>query len=187
MRRPDYLALIDAYGGNFGINEFEIQDSIKRLDTGFLQSFLAWRQWTGVPTMITSAWRSGDTGSHGNGKAIDCLLFSKWKSKQISALNHWLLATTWPFQGVGLYFDWNYKLPATKTIVPAVGLHVDGWSGNAHRQRPLRWLRMDGLYYYQSVMDGTFYCKTNQKTITLEQALLHHESRAKTINPAPVV
>lgn len=187
MTRADYLALIDTYGGHFAINEFEIQSSIERLDTGFLQSFLAWRQWTGVPTMITSAWRSGDTGSHGNGKAIDCLLFSKWKSEQISALNHWLLATTWPFQGVGLYVDWSYRCPKTKAVIPAVGLHVDEWSDDTHHQRPLRWLRMDGLYYYQSVVDGTFYCRTNKQTITLYQVLKHHETRAKAINPAPAV
>jgi hypothetical protein len=55
MTRSDYLALIDSYGGHFKIREFDIQDSIERMDTGFLQSFLAWRQWTGIPTMITSA------------------------------------------------------------------------------------------------------------------------------------
>ncbi len=187
MTRSDYLAIIDAYGGHFKLREFEIQDSIDSMDLGFLQSFLAWRQWTGIPTMITSAWRGDDTGSHGNGKAIDCLLFSRWKSEQISALNHWLLATTWPFQGVGLYVDWSYKCSKSKAGIPAVGLHVDGWSGNSNKQRPLRWLRMDGLYYYQSVMNGTFYCKTNQQTITLDHALKAYETRVQAINQTPTV
>jgi len=181
MTRSDYLAIIDAYGGHFKLREFEIQDSIDSMDLGFLQSFLAWRQWTGIPTMITSAWRANDPNSHGEGKAIDCLLFTKWKDEQASALNHWLLATTWPFQGVGLYFDWSYRSPVTKTDVPAIGLHVDGWAGNSPRQRPLRWLRINGLYYYQSVTDGTFYCKTNRKTITLDEALKRYEPRAKTV------
>jgi len=78
-----------------------------------LQFFLAWRQWTGLQTVITSAWRRNDPNAHGDGKAIDCLLFTKWKDEQATALNHWLLATTWPFQGVGLYFDWSYKRLAT--------------------------------------------------------------------------
>jgi len=181
MTRSDYLAIIDAYGGHFKLREFEIQDSIGRMDTGFLQSFLAWRQWTGTPTMITSAWRGGDTGSHGNGKSIDCLLFSQWKSEQISALNHWLLATTWPFQGVGLYFDWSYRNPVTKADIPAIGLHVDGWAGSRPGQRPLRWLRIGGLYYYQSIADGTFFCKTNKKTITLQEAIDSYESQKAAI------
>jgi hypothetical protein len=96
-------------------------------------------------------------------------------------MNHWLLATTWPFQGVGLYFDWSYRSLAAKADIPAIGLHVDGWAGNSPRQRPLRWLRINGLYYYQSVLDGTFYCKTNRKTITLNEALKRHEPRATAV------
>ena len=181
MTRSDYLAIIDAYGGHFKISEFDIQDSIGRMDIGFLQSFLAWRQWTGLPTMITSAWRRNDPNSHGDGKAIDCLLFTKWKDEQASAMNHWLLATTWPFQGVGLYFDWSYRCPAAKTDSPAIGLHVDGWAGKTPRQRPLRWLRIGGLYYYQSVADGSFHCQTNGKTITLREAIKLHEHTAKAV------
>lgn len=181
MTRSDYLALIDAYGDHFKISEFEVQDSIGRMDTGFLQSFLAWRQWTGIPTMITSAWRRNDQRSHGKGKAIDCLLFTQWRVQQVSAMNHWLLATTWSFQGVGLYFDWSYKCPTTKADIPAIGLHVDGWSGNKLQQRPLRWLRINGLYYYQSVVDGSFFCQTNRKTITFDEALKLHATTARAV------
>lgn len=181
MKRNDYLALLDSYGGSFSMREFEIQGSIEHMDPAFLRSVLAWRQWTGLPTMITSAWRKGDPRSHGKGMAIDCLLFTQWRVKQASAINHWLLATTWPFQGVGLYFDWSYRCPKTRADIPAVGLHVDGWSGNTPKQRPLRWLRINGLYYYQSVADGTFFCQTNRKTITFDKALKLYATTAKAV------
>ena len=181
MTRSDYLAIIDAYGGYFKLREFEIQDSIDSMDLGFLQSFLAWRQWTGIPTMITSAWRRNDPNSHGEGKAIDCLLFTKWKDRQATALNHWLLATTWPFHGVGLYVDWSYKCPTTKAEIQAIGLHVDGWAGSRPGQRPQRWLRICGLYYYQSTADGTFFCKTNKKSITLQEAITAYDTQTAAI------
>lgn len=175
MTTNDFTALLDSYGNHFSIPELEIQGSgtIKKIDIGFLRSFLAWRQWHGLPTLITSAWRKGDPKAHGHGFAFDLLLFDRWLTSQPSALQHWLLATTWGFKGVGLYFDWNYT-NKKKEVVPAVGLHVDGWSGNNTSVRPLRWLRIDGLYYYQSLIHGTFYCKTNKQTISLEQAIRRH-------------
>jgi hypothetical protein len=185
MKRNDYLALLDSYGGSFTLREFEIQGSIEHMDPSFLRSVLAWRQWTGLPTLISSAWRKGDPRSHGKGMAIDCLLFTDWLRKQASPTQHWMLATTWPFKGVGLYFDWSYKSRATQEVVPAVGLHLDGWDGNVRSQRPLRWLRVDGHYYHQSLTTGRFYCRANKKTITLDQALNLHETRAKAINTAP--
>ena len=78
-----------------------------------------------------------------------------------------LPATTWPFQGVGLYFDWNYKRPMTKVSFPPIGLHLDWWSGSTPGQRPLSWLRIGGFYYYQSVVDETYYCKTNREPYPL--------------------
>ncbi|MDR8389859.1 hypothetical protein NC796_01835 [Aliifodinibius sp. S!AR15-10] len=172
MNRHDYLALLDSYGNHFSPGEFEIQGpgTLARLDVGFLRSFLAWRTWHGLPTMITSAWRKGDPKSHGRGLAFDVLLFEEWLAGQPSALQHWLLATTWGFQGVGLYFDWTYSNKKGEQV-PAIGLHVDGWSGGGRSRRPLRWLRIDGLYYYQSLTRGDFYCKTNRNTITLDDAI----------------
>lgn len=173
MTNNDYIALIDSYGGSFTPREFHIQGGIEKMDTGFLRDFLAWRQWTGLSTMISSAWRAGNTTAHGAGMAIDCLLFTQWRQSQPGALRHWLLATTWGFSGVGLYFDWTYDEK------PAIGLHVDGWAGITTSQRPLRWLRIEGLYYYQSVVHGAFYCKTNKHTISLEKAIQnHHEQKA---------
>jgi hypothetical protein len=171
MKRADYLALIESYGGNFSVTDFELQGTIDRMDTNFLRSFLAWRDWTNTKTLITSAWRDNDPKSHGKGLAIDCLLFDQWLTNQASPLKHWLFATTWPFQGVGLYFDWQFTHKLTGEKIPAIGLHIDGWSGQRIGERPLRWLRIDGLYYYQSTNSGAFYCKTNKKTITLPEAI----------------
>jgi hypothetical protein len=82
---------------------------------------------------------------------------------------------------VGLYFDWSYKCPVTKTSIPAIGLHLDGWGGATAKQRPRRWLRINGLYYHQSVVDGTFFCQTNMKTITFDEALKLHAKIAKSV------
>ena len=154
MKRDDYSALIDSYGNHFSVSEFEIQGSIEKMDASFMQSLLAWRAWHGSKTLISSAWRENDSGTHGKGLAIDCLLFDVWLSSQPSALRHFLLGTTWSFKGVGLYFDWNYMSGGQK--IPAVGLHLDGY------------------YYYQSLIYGTFYCRLNKKTITLEDTLKEH-------------
>lgn len=99
MKRADYIALIESYGGNFSLSDFEIQGNISRMDVDFLRSFLAWRDWSGTKTLISSAWRDNDPKSHGKGLAIDCLLFTEWLTNQASPLQHWLLATTWSFQG----------------------------------------------------------------------------------------
>jgi hypothetical protein len=172
MNRNDYLALLDSYGNHFSISELEIQGpgTINRMDVGFLRSFLAWRRWHGFPTMISSAWRKGDPKSHGRGLAFDVLLFDQWLSSQVSELQHWLLATTWGFNGVGLYFDWSYTNKEGNKV-PAIGLHVDGWAGNDQSQRPLRWLRINGHYYYQSLASGHFYCKSTKRSITLDEAI----------------
>jgi hypothetical protein len=120
--------------------------------------------------MISSAWRKGDPKSHGRGLAFDVLLFDQWLSSQVSELQHWLLATTWGFNGVGLYFDWSYTNKEGNKV-PAIGLHVDGWAGNDQSQRPLRWLRINGHYYYQSLASGHFYCKSTKRSITLDEAI----------------
>lgn len=184
MKRADYIALIESYGGNFSLSDFEIQGDISRMDVGFLRSFLAWRDWTGTKMLITSAWRKEDPKSHGKGLAIDCLLFTEWLTKQVSPLQNWLLATTWPFQGVGLYFDWYFTHKLSQKKLPAIGLHVDGWSGKKINERPLRWLRIDGHYYYQSTKTGGFYCRKNKQTITLPEAIQDYEQRYEQITKA---
>ncbi|SHG40181.1 hypothetical protein SAMN05443144_12719 [Fodinibius roseus] len=175
MKTEDYTALLDSYDNHFSLAELEIQGpgTIKRMDIGFLRSFLSWRQWHGLPTMISSAWRKGDLKSHGHGMAFDVLLFDQWLESQPSALQHWLLATTWGFNGVGLYFDWSYTNKEGNKV-PAIGLHVDGWTGNSRSQRPLRWLRINGQYYYQSLASGLFSCRANQQSITLDNAIMRY-------------
>lgn len=143
-KKKKYLEAISRFGNNFTQTEFEIQTGIEYLDFDFFKSFLKWRQWHGIPTKITSAFRIGDGGAHGEGQAIDCILFKDWLRSEISALQQWLLATTWPFYGVGIYYDWNY-----------IGLHVDKWENPD--KRPQRWLREDGTYFYQSTKDSKFY------------------------------
>lgn len=175
MNRQDYTALLDSYGNHFTLAELEIQGhgTLGKIDMGFLRSFLAWRRWHGLSTLVTSGWRKGDHRSHGHGFAFDVLLFDRWRESQPSALHHWLLATTWGFRGVGLYFDWSYTNKKDDKI-PAIGLHVDGWPGTNHSRRPLRWLRINGDYYYQSLVRADFYCKKNQQTITLDEAITRY-------------
>ena len=169
MTHQDYIALLDSYGGHFSPSEFS--GDIKKMDSCFLRNFLAWRQWHGFSTMISSAYRKGNTGVHGKGMAIDCLLFTRFRQEQVTPIQHWLTASAWGFKGIGLYFDWNYWNPALKSSVPAIGLHVDSYNGDARRTRPLRWLRIDGLFYYQSLQTGFFFCRTNGRTISLAEAI----------------
>ncbi|MEX2352209.1 MAG: hypothetical protein WD529_07230 [Balneolaceae bacterium] len=177
MTSQDYIALIDSYGGHFSLREFHIQDGIERMDTSFLRSYLAWRKWHGFSTLISSTWRKDDPNAHGKGMAIDNLLFTQWREAQPTAMHHWLLASTWPFKGVGLYFDWNYLDRSRNRDIPAIGLHVDGWDGDRPGQRPLRWLRIDGNYYYQSVTYGSFYCQANGQTTSLQKAINQHSGQ----------
>ena len=139
-----YRDAIQKYGNNFTLNEFNIQAGVEYLDYNFFVSFVRWRQWHGIPIYISSAYRIDDSGAHGAGMAIDCILFKEWMSTAISEQRSWLLATTWPFLGVGIYYDWNY-----------IGLHVDSW--DKPDKRPLRWLREENNYYYQSLTNGKFY------------------------------
>lgn len=179
MDTKDYSAIIDSYGGKFTLDDFD--GNIERMNSCFLRSFLAWRNWTGLPTLISSSFRRGDSGTHGKGMAIDCLVFTEWLAKQPSAMQCWLFGTTWEFNGVGLYFDWRYWNVNQNKRVPAIGLHLDRYDGDSNRPRPLRWLRIDGLYYYQSLKSGMFYCRTNNEVITLKEAIRDHNERNKRV------
>jgi hypothetical protein len=174
MTNADYEALFDSYGGHFTVPEFH--GNVDRMDSCFLRSFLAFRKWHGLATMVSSAYRPGKTSAHGHGLAVDCLLFSRWLQTQPSALNCWLLANTWGFKGIGLYFDWAYTNREGERV-PAIGLHLDDWQGLRPNQRPLRWLRIEGHFYYQSTLTGLFFSRTANKSITLENAIKQHEQR----------
>lgn len=143
------------------------------LDYDFFVEVLRFRHWTGLSTLITSAYRPGDPRAHGKGLAVDLIMFDVWKKDVTDPLRQWLLGTTWPFKGVGIYFDWNYY--KNGKAIPAVGLHVD--CGNT--SRPVRWLRVEAeingkpekLYYYQNTTNGLFWNKKTQGTLELEDVI----------------
>lgn len=135
--------IIEKNGGNFKPEEF--LNGRENLDRSIIEEIVRWRNWHNFMFEITSANR--ESGSHYTGKCIDGLVWSKWRNKQPSPQHIWMLATTWNFRGVGIYFDWR----------DGIGLHLDTIVNE--RQRPLRWLRTKGEYYYQSTKDGLFYTK----------------------------
>lgn len=135
--------IIDRCGGNFRPTEF--LDGRNQLKREIIEQIVLWRNWTGYSFEITSAMR--ETGSHYTGLCIDGYVWDKWKQSQPSVKELWLLATTWPFRRVGIYFDTNQ----------GVMLHLD--MIKTQRQSPLRWIR-DKNYYYQSPIDGKFYTKS---------------------------
>jgi hypothetical protein len=150
--------IIDDNGGNFKPEEF--LKGRTNLHPTIITEIVQWRNWHGYSVQITSAYR--ETGSHTTGKAIDCLVWKQWKQTQPTPEHLWRLITTWPFLGVGLYFEWG----------DGIGIHVD--IIREERQRPLRWLRIDGHYYYQNVQHGNFWCQDIQEMITLEKAFRVH-------------
>lgn len=127
----------------------------EHLKLPFLRSFLAWREWHGCPTLITSAWRDSKTSAHGKGVALDVILFEPgaFMQQTISAEHLWNVATGWPFAGVGMYFDWQLTF-RDGTRGQALGVHVDLLVDK--RKRPLRWIRVDEEYRYLDVRTGLF-------------------------------
>lgn len=172
-KQEKYQKAIAKHGNNFTLSEFSLRDgtSAMDIDYNFFEVFNRFRQWTGYPTLITSAYRPGDSGAHGQGLALDFIMFSKWKEAVVPPWEQWRLATTWPFWGVGIYFDWHYWLNGQQQ--PAVGLHVDFKQSGS---RPLRWLRVeddnyDKLYYYQNTKHGKFYNSTTEKSLQLADVI----------------
>lgn len=179
-----YLQAIQGYGAFFSKAEWEPRPDAKitHLDYDFFVSFLRFRQWSETKTLITSASRPGDDGVHGKGLAVDFILFDQWLRTPASAMQHWIMATTWPFLGVGIYFDWQFQSAAGKKE-KTVGLHVDmGGEG-----RPLRWIRLTKkvngtptrLFYYQDRETGIFYNKRLNEVITLQEAIQNHQNQRK--------
>lgn len=172
MSRQKYIDAIKKYGDNFTPSEFALREgaSMTDLDFSFFLEILKFRKWAGLPMLVTSAYRPGDDGAHGEGLAIDFIMFTSWKQTICPPMRQWLLATTWPFTGIGIYFDWYYYDNGKK--LPAVGIHGDR---RLDKDRPRRWLRIEGkyngtfqgLYYYQSVKNGKFYNRKTQRSIQL--------------------
>lgn len=155
--------VINENGGNFTASEFLAGRS--KMPKKIFREVALFRNWHGYSTQITSAWRP--KGAHSFG-AVDQLIWTKWRERQPSAEELWLLITTWPWMGVGIYFDWN----------DGIGVHLDLCTPN-QRQRPLRWLRTKGIYYYQERRNGLFYTKTKNvdQAISLEREIAIYNER----------
>jgi len=120
-----------------------------RMDADFLQKVDAFRAWHGFPTLLTSDYRDSDTSAHGEGLALDMVLYTpkRWADKQPDWFTIWQVAHQFGFRGIGVYFDWN------AFGKPVIGLHVDDSQRNA---RPLSWVRISGRYYYFRHHNGMF-------------------------------
>lgn len=172
----DYLNLLKHHGGNFKPKEFITRPGVSMtdLDYDFFDELLKFRLWTDISTMITSAYRPGDPRAHGAGLAVDIILFNRWRDTITSPMTQWLLATTWPFYGVGIYFDWVYE-DDDGNKHPAVGLHIDRYT----KDRPLRWLRITEtiddkptqLYFYQNTTNGQFFNKQTNQSVELTDVI----------------
>jgi hypothetical protein len=162
MTDSEITAIAKQYGNHFKPSEF--LQGRERLEHDLIHEVCRFRLWHGYSTLITSAFRH--TGSHATGLSLDMILFKQWGKKVVDPYELWLLATTYPFLGVGLYFDWNYKGK------PICGIHID--LIREARQRPLRWIRVDGVYYYQSTITGMFY--GNNRALILEEEIERFKS-----------
>lgn len=137
--------ILDTYGGGFTVNEWG--ENRGKLNPLIVREVTRFRQWHGFSSFLTSTWRP--EGAHAIA-AADMVLYKDWKESQPDYMHLWRLATTWPWFGIGIYNDWSVSGESV------IGLHVDLCEPD-QRQRPLRWIRDDGVYYYQSVINGKFY------------------------------
>lgn len=153
--------IIDENGGNFTVREFG--DSRARANPELIKECVKFRNWHGFSTLLTSVWRP--QGAHSIG-AVDVILYRDWKHRQPDPMHLWRLATTWPWMGVGIYFDWQH---GGKDVV---GLHLD--IVKEKRDRPLRWLRVNGDYFYQSLINGRFYNGDEETTLESETQKLQN-------------
>lgn len=171
MKQQDYSKIISATGGNFSIAEFELRGKITDIDIKFFDAFCRFRKWHGQPTLITSAFRPGDTGAHGQGLAIDAILFSHWRKRQLTAEAIYNMASMYGFAGVGIYLDWKYT-DAAGVVQPAIGLHVDMLRSV---KRPARWVagRYKGKreFMFMHPNRGKFYLQPEDKFFSLEEAI----------------
>jgi len=172
-----YKEVIDQNGGNFTLDEFAVIKGTTAEDIDFdhFRADIKFRAWHGYPTMITSAFRPGDDGAHGDGLATDKILFYTYREHVVEPIVQWRLATTFPWMGVGLYFDW-YFTDRQGRQRKACGIHTDSL---VNKNRPLRWIRTTKiiddekvrLYYYQNPHTGLFFNQKTNEQITLDDAI----------------
>lgn len=153
---------IKKYGGNFTAEEF--MPDREHLQREIITEVVRFRNWIEVFIEITSAYR--ESGSHETGLALDFIPWSDWQKEQPDPMWFWRKMTMWPFMGVGIYFDWER----------GIGFHADVI--REARERPLRWLRVDGTYFYQMAWDGAFYAENQSKTTLEFEIKTYHEQHS---------
>lgn len=158
--------IIDENGGNFTVREFGADRT--KCNARLIKEAVLFRNWHGFSSYNTSVYR--DKGAHSIG-AIDQILYSKWKAEQPEPMHLWRIATTWPWMGVGIYFDWQHG------DMDVVGLHLDIVQPK-DRDRPLRWIRAEGAYYYQSLINGKFYNNDTGAETTLKKEIAIWKEKA---------
>lgn len=176
MNHSEFTDVLGQYGNHFSVSEFSISGDQTKMKRDIVEPVAALRLWHGFPTYISSAFRPGDPRSHGQGLAIDQIMFYDWENVPVAPLHQWNLANGWGFKGVGIYFDWRYK----GKLVP--GLHLDNLDDGT---RPARWLRItqngQRLYFYMNWKTGKFYNKDQDKILTLAEAIkLYHNGKSDT-------
>lgn len=162
--------IIDIHGGSFTPEEFGPKRA--HMNPEMVEHDVRFRNSHGYPTLLTSTYRP--EGPHKIG-ATDKVLYKDWKKRQPEPMELWRLATTWPFWGVGIYFDWVVD-EGKPTEHQVVGLHNDIVEPGK-RDRPLRWLRTFGRYFYQSTANGKFYEKSSGDETTLEEEIDNWKQR----------
>ena len=164
--------IIDYNGGHFKPMEFG--ENRHNLNAYAVRRFIEFRSWHGMPTYISSAWR-GDDGAHKLG-AFDAFLYNDYEITQPEPGQIWRILTTWPWWGAGIYFDTH------AFDNPAIMIHVDVMdykeAKQMNKQRPLRWIRKDGAYYYQNTKTGGFWSQENQEMTTLEEEITKYKANS---------
>lgn len=166
MNNSQIQTIIDQEDGNFVPQEFGLYRNYLKKDV--ILHIVRWRNWfdeLGYKFQITSGWRP--EGSHSTGLCIDGLIWKEWRKIQPEPEVIWRLMTTYPWLGVGIYFDWN----------DGVGCHLDLiWP--PVRDRPLRWFRAEGKYFYQHPVSGKFIhsSKEHFAVLSLEEMIEHYKA-----------
>lgn len=170
-----YQKTIDSLGGGFTVAEFEPNQGadIRQTKDDLIENVVLFRNFHGYPSLLTSVFRPGDDGAHGRGLAADMILFYKWLTDPLDPWELWRIATTWPFWGVGIYFDWTF-IDKNGERQKAPGIHVDLLRGD-QAKRPLRWfakeIEGERRYFYQRPDNGLFYAAGIDGGRTLEYAI----------------
>lgn len=179
MNKVDYLrGLVSEYGSFFSKSEIEIRGGdIEKTDELLLRNVFAERKFHGYPTLLTSVYRPGDSGVHGDGAAVDRILFKpgQYMKTPVDLITAFWWMNTFPWSGSGLYLDWRFTSRETGEHERAPGLHSDV---SQKGSRPLRWfaitltgngdvaslkemadkkVKTKRYFFYQSIKDGKFY------------------------------